>query len=1721
MIVPQSKLLPAMEGGASNSGVTNGIHKMTLPQSELLPGQKNGVSSDGVLVTSAWALLASIYTNNEEVKLHRKFLEHRRPESHELEAHLISFDRDRNIQSIFKDVEDVAYSAENVKFWSLDLPLPFEIKSGVSSMPTQNLTILESTEGSPQNTKELISEYSSSTQMLVLIKTSQTSSELEIHLPGSKISASHAERLLNQFRHVVEQLRKSPSGTMIKDLDLICSKDLQHIENVWNKTLPSAVEDCIHFAIGRRVRESPNSPAVNAWDGDLTYQELSNLSNRIAKHLVDLGVGPEVLVPICFEKTVWSIVSLLAIMKAGGACVPLDPAHPRSRHLTIIENLDASLIVCSQSLEGLCEGLGLRVVTVSPSTVQKLPIDDEAFDPEKILVGPSNLAFAVFTSGSTGQPKGIIIEHRAMCTSARDHGAAMKFGPHTRVIQFAAFTYDDSFSDVFTTLIHGGCICMPSEYDRLNDLAGSIVRMNVNQACLTTTVAKQLRPADVPCLKVLLVGGEAVTAELLEQWADHVYLINAYGPAEASVFCSCFGGLATNDDPSNVGAALGCSLWITDAANHEKLLPIGAVGELLIEGPILARCYLQNKAKTEASFIDNPSWATRGSGTGITRRFYKTGDLARHNEDGTFQILGRRDTQVKLRGQRIELGEIEYHVLREVKGCLEVGVEVIKPNNGAGAPMVVAFVRMQPGSIADANVSSEGTVSNVVLESAEARLRQLLPPYMVPATFVSLPKMPLMVSGKLDRKALRELGSRLAMDQLMGPNTLDDSSSPQTTMEKKLQEIWARALNISLDTIRANSSFLKLGGDSITAMQVTSTCRAENIEISVQDILKIKILSRIALKARALTSPALDIEEIGTEFELNPIQRWHMQRTSDVEDAVKNHFNQSFMLRLCRRIQLNHLKLAIEQILTLHTMLRSRFTQSEKNRQWSQFISTDIANSYILHEHQVPSMDSVEHIIHQTQRRFDLQKGPLFGADLINLPDDSQLLFLASHHVIIDLVSWRIVMEDLEALLTLGILTAPKPLPFSIWIKRQIQYSQERIIPARALPSEVRPADLAYWGMEIRPNHSKDITKRIVSIPKPITALILGACNEPLKTDVVDLLLSAVLHSFGQIFTDRSLPTIYNEGHGRESWDSSLDISRTVGWFTIMCPISILGADPSNIIQVVKETKDARHRIPKNGFDYFTSRYLTSDGAETFGHHDEMEIVFNYFGLYQQFEREDSLFNQMPTNKFNLGNYSGSMPESSLFEIEVGVEQGKLQFTFAYNQFMHHQDKISNWMTECGKSIETLAHTFSNIQPELTLSDFPLLSLGYSDLDIFMKQTLPQLKIDSADRIEDIYPCCPMQEGILVAQNKSADFYKVEMTFKVSLEGPGTVDIIRLERAWKQVVARHAILRTMCVESVSENSGFQQVVLESHNPSIYHIKAKDHASALQTFENYTPVNYSNPEPGHRLGVCQLENGDVYFKLEINHTLNDAMSYQIICKEIGLAYDGLLPNIPGPAYSEYISYIQSQPSGLVLGYWKNFLTGIKPCRFPILNDGDNQSAGQIKTLTIPFHKMSLLQSICKAHSVTPANVLTTVWGLLLQTYTGESDVCFGFLTSGRDLPLPDVEDIVGPLINMVISRVSLPDSELLTNVLEKVQADYISASPYQVCSLAEVYHALDLAGDKLFNTAISVDKTWADDLAADSSISIEEVHLHDPTDVSSSRFCEPNYPLTSWYSLTSC
>ncbi|KFY76366.1 hypothetical protein V499_03977 [Pseudogymnoascus sp. VKM F-103] len=482
--------------------------------------------------------------------------------------------------------------------------------------------------------------------------------QIKVSFDSKIVDKPQIVRLTGQFEHLINQICWKHEVALVGEIKMINRKDLTDI-CAWNSNCPEAVEACVHETVAQQVVARPDAPAVYGWDASFSYRKLDELSTQLARHLVGLGVGPEKFVPLCFEKSAWTIVAMLAVLKAGGACVSLDPKHPIDRLQAIIADLNADLIISSTANAALFKGVVDKIVSVGPTALfRKIPLVPH-LGVQKAR--PYDPAFVIFTSGSTGKPKGVVLTHASFCTTARQHGAAMFLGFDSRVLQFAAYTFDLSLAEIFSTLVHGGCVCVPSEKDKMDNLGKVIRTMKINVAHLTSSVANLVRPKDVPGLKFLAVGGEATTQGVVKRWADSVYLVSVYGPSECTVFSSCLGGLQPDTSGANIGRGIGSVLWVVDPGNHERLMPIGCVGELLIEGPILAHGYLNDQEKTTAVFIENPEWAEH-FGLGRRRRFYKTGDLVRYNPDGTLNFMGRKDTQVKLRGQRLELGEIEHHL---------------------------------------------------------------------------------------------------------------------------------------------------------------------------------------------------------------------------------------------------------------------------------------------------------------------------------------------------------------------------------------------------------------------------------------------------------------------------------------------------------------------------------------------------------------------------------------------------------------------------------------------------------------------------------------------------------------------------------------------------------------------------------------------------------------------------------------------------------------------------------------------------------------------------------------------------------------------------------------------------------------------------------------------------------------------------------------------------
>jgi amino acid adenylation domain-containing protein len=624
---------------------------------------------------------------------------------------------------------------------------------------------------------------------------------------------------------------------------------------LWSSQTPETVEACVSSLFEKQVCQQGQAPAVCSWDGELTYDELNGLVSRLAGHLVEVGVGPEVLVPLSFEKSKWAIVAILAVLKAGGAFVPLDPTHPLQRQKSIIAQTNSTAILTSSKLASSYIDMARNIIIVEGAAMSKLPATEDGLLGQRSQ--PANLAYVLFTSGSTGQPKGVMIEHSAICSSSLQHGRALKFGKQQRVLQFSSYTFDVSVMDILTTLIFGGCICVPSEEERFNDIVGFMNRTHVTLAVLTPSFVRHIQPDDVLHLQTLIMAGETLTPEAVKTWSSRVELFNAYGPAECAVICSTFthGSASAPVPPATIGKAVGSKFWIVEPADHNKLAHVDAVGELVVEGPIVARGYLNDSVKTGNAFIPVPRWRSIFGTYNAGQRMYKTSDLVRYNPDGTLVYVGRKDSQVKLHGQRIELNDIEHHLRRFLPDQMQVVADLVCPAEHGKDSRLGAFICV--GDDWGCSCTSFRIEMTLVARKRfkaltlelEKQLRQVLPVYMIPTLFVPLPRFLLTASAKIDRNHLRTLVSHIPLAELLAAAGSRSTGLVEklTETESKLAALWAEILQNPALQILPADNFFRLGGNSLAAIGLVAISRQHGFQLTVADIFKFPQLRDMSL----------------------------------------------------------------------------------------------------------------------------------------------------------------------------------------------------------------------------------------------------------------------------------------------------------------------------------------------------------------------------------------------------------------------------------------------------------------------------------------------------------------------------------------------------------------------------------------------------------------------------------------------------------------------------------------------------------------------------------------------------------------------------------------------------------------------------------------------------------------------------------------------------------
>ncbi|KAL0930139.1 nonribosomal peptide [Colletotrichum truncatum] len=677
-------------------------------------------------------------------------------------------------------------------------------------------------------------------------------------MPGS-ITAPSPEAVLDTFTTVVRQFSTCPSDTLLNNLDILGPLNRNTLET-WSPSHLVAVKHCVHDYVDEYARRDPYKEAVASIEGPcFTYDQLSVLSSKLALHLLELGIKKGDIVPILFDKTSVAVLAIVAILKAGAAYVGFSPESPVNflRECSSIANV--SLIITSRQHEHLVESIGSHSLVIDQDFLKNLQLS-ALMEPFSSPAQPVDLAYIVFTSGSTGVPKAVMIEHQAYVTDALAQQKAALLTATSRVLNFASFNFDATNFDILSTLIAGGTICVPSEFDRINRLAGAINDLRANFLGVTATIAQILDPEEVPLLKVVILCGEANSPEIVNKWtkcrATKTDVINGYGPSEAS--CAFSYNIYTRQSPqaNNIGCALEGACWgrVANAENHNQLLPVGAVGELLIQGPTLSRGYLNDPEKTTKAFISSPCWLSQWN-TPEFRRLYRTGDLVRQLPDQSFEIFGRIDTQVKLNGQRIELGEIEHKINRALGGTYVTAVEAVtlSAHGPTHSKALIAFYATSVGTH-----HREGPLINLLdqnesvaidVQSIKRKLAEDLKPIAIPQAFIPLRVIPITIQGKLDRKSLQSLG--VSLDEAMliafsGGAVSGDDSPVTSEFEKTIQELFAQSLSLSKVLISRDSNFFDLGGDSLKGIKFVSLAKKLGLNVSVPDILQRPQLSELA-----------------------------------------------------------------------------------------------------------------------------------------------------------------------------------------------------------------------------------------------------------------------------------------------------------------------------------------------------------------------------------------------------------------------------------------------------------------------------------------------------------------------------------------------------------------------------------------------------------------------------------------------------------------------------------------------------------------------------------------------------------------------------------------------------------------------------------------------------------------------------------------------------------
>jgi len=1430
---------------------------------------------------------------------------------------------------------------------------------------------------------------------------------------------------------------------------------------------PVPAAGAIHERFAAQVARTPERVAVSCNGRSLTYRELDRRAHRLACHLSGLGVGPGVLVGLATDRDLELAVGILGILQAGGAYLPLDLRYPPDRLTFMLQDSQTRVLVTQRSLQERLPAAEAQIVCLED--LEALDVGPGARGPGSARrVGAEDVAYVIYTSGSTGRPKGVLVTHGNVLRLFDRTAHWFQFDETDVWTLFHSYAFDFSVWELWGALLHGGrVVVIPYETSRSpGEFYDLLARESVTVLNQTPSAFRQLIQAEEDknphslALRYVILGGEALELQALGPWIERhgdarPQLVNMYGITETTVHVT-YRRITRQDLDAGKGSMIGGpipDLEVLILDPYLRPVPIGIVGEIFVGGSGVSLGYLQRPELTRERFLEHPF--------APGRRIYRSGDLGRFTADGDIEYLGRADQQVQIRGFRVELGEIES-VLGQHPGVRDA--VVLAREDVPGEKRLVAYV---VGSLPGEAVTGE----------LRQHLKAVLPDYMVPAAFVVLEKLPLTHNGKIDRAALPPPPSRTCQRT--------EFVAPRTPLEEALASIWATVLRV--ERVGVHDNFFELGGDSILSMQVVYRARKQQLTLTPMDLFARPTIAELAGVARAETKGADRAQGPieGTSC-VTPIQHWFFEQ----ELADAQHYNQAFLFTVYEPLDEAAARKALAAVQRHHDALRSRFRRA--SGVWSQTIGGPSDSDELPFEQYDLAAVPDEHlaaaigeIAAARQASLDLENGPIWRAVYFRLGGERGQRFLwVVHHLAVDGVSWRILMEDLEdayrqaergADVDLG----GKTTSFLRWAE----------LLAQEAGNGKRAEEWSYWQGVLAGPHQPLPSQRgagddteastrtvSVSLTPEETHHLIHSLPQAYNTRINDALLTALAHAMSSCTGGREV-TFNLEGHGREDLFEGVDLSRTVGWFTTIFPVRLRLPDSGTVRDELKAVKQQLQALPGRGFGYGVLRYLAGKSLEGAA---EPEIIFNYLGRFDEVLGQSQLFGFA---REGTGPWH-SPRQRRRYKLEVNsmIIGRRLEVVWSYSESWHSRAAIERLAQEFLAALRHLiAQCLAADAGGYTPSDFPLCGLDQATLDGV---------VGTARDVEDVYPLGPMQ--LLFFARAAGDSRAVLDQWQCTLSG--ALDVQALQQAWQDVLEQHAVLRS---SFHGEGLRAPVQVVHRHPRPPWRIESWHPLSAEEEQRRWERLLAEDQRqdlpldraPLMRFTLVHVAGERHRFLWTVPALLLDGWSWPLVFRDLSQAYEARCRQqraaLPASrSYRDYLEWLQQQDVSGAMSFWREYLAGLTeatplPCRVESAPEA-GEGFGRLSCL-LPRESVDGLQQLARYRRTTLNVVLQTAWALVLSRLSRRQDVVFGAAVSGRPTALVGAESTVGPFVNNVPVRVRLQDGQALADVVDALHEHLLRLGPNQFVSLAQIQSWSQVPWhDRLFHSLVVLQNYGVDE-----------------------------------------